>query len=338
MHVLLKLMEHEIATNGKSIMIVSNIASSKLVEVGNNVENVYLEEDFAASLIEAGGLSVKTKEELDQKRMYRPKDDTLLALDEMNLWNVGKTMTVVFVENRWVGKIIEIAKESDGGLEITVSTINGKPEQQQDVFQPNDDYDRCMDLLVQSGFFKPQNHEASTSIYFNLLAPPQGRNNVSPSLMSLHTLAKHAGIMKTNQDMNQDVFLCMQYNLLDCLMNIGQYKFQISHLTNKPSKPKMKSERWKHKECCDVMVSVRNPHASLIISGEKKIENRKWPIGNYKGKWIALQIGKELDKMVNVDEDLSLCPEGHIVGMRFVSDFYRQLRVICFRKSTIRRH
>ena len=76
-HILLKLLQDEIASKGYQILVASNIASNKLADIGAEIENQdetgFLSEDDFKSRMAAGGLLVENEEQLAQLRMYRKK-------------------------------------------------------------------------------------------------------------------------------------------------------------------------------------------------------------------------------------------------------------------------
>lgn len=60
------------------------------------------------------------------------------------------------------------------------------------------------------------------------------------------------------------------------------------------------------------ILSIRNPHASLILRGCKTIEVRTWKTG-FRGR-LGIHVSTKRDPMVGVDDTLMLLPEGHLVG------------------------
>ena len=63
------------------------------------------------------------------------------------------------------------------------------------------------------------------------------------------------------------------------------------------------------------VLSVRQPFASLIVSGEKRCENREWKaLSKIKGEWIAIHASAKPEE----GEDVTGLPLGAIIGAAYL--------------------
>ena len=99
------------------------------------------------------------------------------------------------------------------------------------------------------------------------------------------------------QDFTEETIDTMRVALFETLYNIDKYR---------SPRPGMH------------FVSVREPWADLILSGEKLVENRDWKIySNCEGRWVAIHASKHVEEEHCDPHKLEFYKKraGHILGM-----------------------
>ena len=294
------------ASLGFQALFMNNFNCRKLMEVKEWTDDDWDDKEKVLQMLSDTGLVCTKDQQFQRHALCRRPDDTImksLKEKQLRVWDNDWVIAVVFLENHWRAKMIQVQPtESDGQGKLRVYSL--EPGTQSDVDAENDKFDECFaKIAAHQSFMAEDMHEVAvnfaTGIPGSLFDDPvndieipargDGKSCFIYALRDLCIAFKFLG-----RRFDEDLVATMRLGLFDVMMNPAKWRNE-----NGP-RPVIR------------MLSVQQPWADLIMSGEKKIENRSWKLYyTAKNQWIALQSCKPKRKEEQTERT------GCILGMCF---------------------
>ena len=297
--------------------------------------------------------------------LYRKSNDPIwmnLNSQGVDIFNVPALVTIFNIENQhWTAKQIEVMDSyTSGRKEVHVFSLENGPLEYNDR-NPTDEFDAAVAILVKNldNELEMRYHPRFPSVdshadYFNI---PHQTDDWSCGVRAVLMLAQ--SLLGMERRFDEESLKAVWMHLF-AIIGVGLDKFRFFDEA-KYVDPMVKDVESRDEDddasesdedddgsesdedddgsesddsdfvpetegmtSCSV-ISCQPPWSHLIMSGEKRIENRNWPLPKeYEDKWVALHASKKFAETHDCDEETKRLfgkTKQHILGMYFLQKY-----------------
>ena len=318
MNLLFHLLQDEVATRGKPVLIADYNAQRQLEGDYKTQGNALFANDETTHRAQRNaGVKLNNTKTVEALKLYRREGDPMSGMSggEVTIWEADG-MAAIWNQhgNHWVAKWLAPEVEQNGDTNLTIYTMDYDPEHV-DHARPSDDYDDMMNEL----FTRTMAGEGTCTVRYHTSMPVlSGREVVNEIEVVAQSDDKSCGVLTILRlaeclvgiglppDLSPDKIMAARLNLFAALDNLATFRGTLHPDETPPPLPPIG------------MLSCREPWGHLIITGKKRIENRSWrcPRQN-EHTWIGLHASKtNMDKEYCKAEDLEMHKnnQGNILG------------------------